>query len=106
MFFRWPFPSTTETDLMPNSVVGDSERFAVESKKWEGFRKPNTERPPSRISETEIGGASMSLMSRVGDPAGSTSGIVADLWWSADSGRIVSWAEKLKNPKSYFCSLF
>ena len=35
--FRWPFPSMTETDLMPNPVAVDSERAEGKSKKGEGF---------------------------------------------------------------------
>ena len=80
--------------------MGDAERVAGKSKKREGFRKPNTERPPNRIYETAIGGASMSGCHVFGDHASSTSGTVADLWWSADFGRFVSWGAKFKNPKN------
>ena len=46
--FRWPFPSMTETELMPNPVVSDSERAEGKSKKGEGLWEPNSERLPSR----------------------------------------------------------
>ena len=77
--FRWPHLLMTETDLIPNPVAEDSERTAGKSKKREGFRKPNSELPPSRNSGTAIGGAAMSGMSRSGDPALSISGVVADV---------------------------
>ena len=50
----------TETDLMPNPVVGNSERAGGKSKKRESFRKPNTEPPPNRISEIATGVAALS----------------------------------------------
>jgi hypothetical protein len=37
----------TETEPIPNPVVGDSERAAGKSKKLEGLWKPNTEPPPN-----------------------------------------------------------
>ena len=40
----------TETDLMPNPVVVDSELDAGKLKKREGFRKPNTEPAQNRNS--------------------------------------------------------
>ena len=94
----------TETEPIPNTVVGDSERDAVESKKREGFRKPKSERPPNRISETAVGGASIPGMSRVADPAANTSGTVVDLCWSANFGHFVSWDAKLKKSKKIIYS--
>jgi hypothetical protein len=75
----------TETDLMPNPVVGDSERDAGKSKKRNGLWKPNTEPPPNRNSL----------------PCD-----VLDVWWPTDSGRFVSWVRKLKKPKIIICSPF
>ena len=46
--FRWPFSSMTETELMPNAAAVVSERAEGKSKKGEGLRKPNFERPPNR----------------------------------------------------------
>ena len=45
---------TTETEPVPNPVAGDSDRVACKSKKGKGFRKPNTEPPPNRISERRL----------------------------------------------------
>jgi hypothetical protein len=42
---------TTETEPVPNPVAGDSERVAAKPKKRKGFRKPDTELLPNRISE-------------------------------------------------------
>ena len=80
----------TETEPIPNLVVGHSERAAGMSKKRKGLWKPNTEPPPNRIHETAIGGAEISGMSRVGDPAASTSGVGQNAWSS----------------QSHLCSLF
>ena len=43
---QWPFPSTTETDPMPSTVMGDSERAVGKLKKGEGCenRTPNVSR--------------------------------------------------------------
>ena len=46
--FRWPLYLTTSTDLMPNPMVGDSERAEGKSKKREGLWKPKSELPPNR----------------------------------------------------------
>jgi len=43
---------------VPNPVTGDSERVVGKPKKGEGFRKPNTELLPNRISERRVLGAS------------------------------------------------
>ena len=45
---QWPFPSTTETDPMPSTVMGDSERAVGKLKKGEGSWEPNSEPSPSR----------------------------------------------------------
>jgi len=78
--FRWPFPSVTETDLMPNPAAVDSERDAGMSKMRKSLWKPNTELPPNRTCETDIGGAAMSGMSRVGDSSSSTEGVGQNAW--------------------------
>jgi hypothetical protein len=41
----------TETEPIPNLIMGDSERVVGKSKKWKGFLKPNTETLPNRIPE-------------------------------------------------------
>jgi hypothetical protein len=56
--FRRSLCLTTETEPMPNLVAGDSERVASKPKKRKGFRKPNTELLPNRISERRLPGAS------------------------------------------------
>jgi hypothetical protein len=92
----------TETEPIPNPVVGDSERAAGKSKMRKGLLKPNTEPPPNRTYETANCCPAMFRMSRIGDLAGT----VADLWWSEDSGRFVSWNAKLKNSEIVICSSF
>jgi hypothetical protein len=44
----------TETEPIPNSVVGHSERLAGKSKMRKSLCKPNTEPPPNRIDDPEI----------------------------------------------------
>ena len=63
----------TETEPIPNPILGYSERAAGKSKKREGFSKPNTEPPPNRISESAFSGFEMSWMSCVADPASNSS---------------------------------
>jgi len=46
--FRWPFRLPTETEPIPNLVVGHSERDTGKSKRRNGLWEPNTEPPPSR----------------------------------------------------------
>ena len=101
LFCRIHF-SATETEPIPNLVVGDSERVAGKSKKRKGFRKPNTERPPNRTAESANFDSVISGMSCIGIHAESTSGVIADLWWSAVSGDFVSWGAKLEKPKIIF----
>ena len=40
----------TETEPIPNPVVGHSERIAGKSKKGEGLWEPNSERLPNRTA--------------------------------------------------------
>ena len=44
----------TETEPIPNMIMGDSEWIAGKSKKWDAFLKPKSEPLPNRISETAI----------------------------------------------------
>lgn len=61
MFSRSPSRLSTETDPIPNPVVGHSERAEGKSKKEEGIWEPKSERVPNR-HRTESSGASMSGM--------------------------------------------
>jgi hypothetical protein len=57
---------------MPNPVMGNSERAAVESKKREGSWKPKSELTPNRIFLI------LDARDVLGDPALSTPGVIAD----------------------------
>jgi hypothetical protein len=46
----------TETDPMPNLIMGDSDWDAGKSKKWKEFLKPKSELLPNRISERRLPG--------------------------------------------------
>ena len=69
-----------ETELIPNPVVGHSERDVGKLKMRKSLWKPKSELPPNRTSEAEIGGAAMSGKSRVVDPAASTEGVGQNAW--------------------------
>ena len=51
----------TETEPIPNLIMGNSEWVAGKSKKRDGFSKPKSELLPSRISESAIFGALLYL---------------------------------------------
>ena len=65
--FRWLFRLPTETEPIPNLVVGHSERDAGKLKMRKSLWKPNTELPPNRNSEISTG-----------DSALSTAGVITD----------------------------
>ena len=55
----------TETEPIPNLIMGNSEWVAGKSKKWDAFLKPKSEPVPNRISETAICRCAMSWVSRI-----------------------------------------
>ena len=77
MLFRWPLPSVTETDLMPNPVAVDSERDAGKSKKQEGLWEPKSERLPNRNSNRRFIDVRVSC---IADFAASTEGVGQNAW--------------------------
>jgi hypothetical protein len=78
----WAHFSATETELIPNLLVGDSERAAGKSKKREGLWKPKSKPTPNRPTESDIFDSVISGMSCIDDHAASTSDAVADVIWS------------------------
>ena len=55
----------TETEPIPNLIMGNSEWAVSKSKKWDGFLKPKSEPVPNGNSETAICGSAMSRVSRI-----------------------------------------
>ena len=92
-----PLSLAASTEPLPNLMAGNSERDVGKPKKGEGLWKPKSELPPNRMSGMDISGSEMSGVSFVGDHASSTSDVIADLWWSADSGHVVSELALLHN---------
>ena len=84
----------TETEPIPNLIMGDSGQVAGKLKKRDEFSKPKSELLPKRVTESVV---CISTMFRVSCVIDHATVVTAQLRWSADSGHVISGLTFLHN---------